>query len=572
MLKRFFIIGFVLTCLSVIIPSPAQGLQLESNGFLPQSIKYPSIRYEIERIELAAAEISLEGTGLTTDNTGRLLVVPSFCQPGERDIDGSAIYTWRSCGTDANNDRIDVRVSLRNITVVNPYPSVTDASILLFREGFGVYDRPKQGGASLQATALRPNDDGRLVEDSTTRLGASVEVELNVTKTGTDIPAAGTFVFSARGLNGIDTEMPSWSERINLIDGFSDPISVLKDNTLAITDDNTNFTAKEGDEESYRGGFATHSDPESTVFRWTGRGCRQLILDNFSPATVSIKTNNHGTVTCENTVVASRWPIEWKGRARFSFVPDAGYRSPIYSINGRVIGETSQWSYSNATIDIQLELTFQLYEYNIAYDPTSTDVIGSMTRQTALGNQKIVIQECAFTREGYAFAGWNTKRDGSGTTYFPGQSVVNLARSHKQTVYLYAQWEPLIMVRVPTEAICLVQADGTVISPEQWQIENLSKVSVKATSIEASKTIPGIGIALSSTQNTPYYQLDANGDKKPTNNVTTLKPESSKTYIWSLKSDTTPWGTLSGNGLASILNRQDSPGTVGIVTFTFERA
>ena len=47
----------------------------------------------------------------------------------------------------------------------------------------------------------------------------------------------------------------------------------------------------------------------------------------------------------------------------------------------------------------------------------------------------------AFTRDGYAFAGWNTASDGSGTAYADGESVKNLADENGVTITLYAQWE-----------------------------------------------------------------------------------------------------------------------------------
>lgn len=46
-----------------------------------------------------------------------------------------------------------------------------------------------------------------------------------------------------------------------------------------------------------------------------------------------------------------------------------------------------------------------------------------------------------FTRNYYIFTGWNTKADGSGTSYSDGQSVTNLAASG-EAVTLYAQWTP----------------------------------------------------------------------------------------------------------------------------------
>ena len=52
------------------------------------------------------------------------------------------------------------------------------------------------------------------------------------------------------------------------------------------------------------------------------------------------------------------------------------------------------------------------------------------------------IPECPFSREKYSFAGWNTKQDGSGTSYEEGDAVPQ-DKDHT----LYAQWEiiPIIL-------------------------------------------------------------------------------------------------------------------------------
>jgi uncharacterized repeat protein (TIGR02543 family) len=46
----------------------------------------------------------------------------------------------------------------------------------------------------------------------------------------------------------------------------------------------------------------------------------------------------------------------------------------------------------------------------------------------------------AYTRTGYAFTGWNTAADGTGTAYTDGQAVQNLTAENGATVTLYAQW------------------------------------------------------------------------------------------------------------------------------------
>ena len=46
-----------------------------------------------------------------------------------------------------------------------------------------------------------------------------------------------------------------------------------------------------------------------------------------------------------------------------------------------------------------------------------------------------------FSKSGYHFSGWNTKADGSGTSYYNQQSVKNLTTTHGATITLYAQWD-----------------------------------------------------------------------------------------------------------------------------------
>lgn len=47
-----------------------------------------------------------------------------------------------------------------------------------------------------------------------------------------------------------------------------------------------------------------------------------------------------------------------------------------------------------------------------------------------------------FAKKGYSFNGWNTKADGSGTSYKEGATVKNLSSKEGTTVKLYAQWKP----------------------------------------------------------------------------------------------------------------------------------
>ena len=74
--------------------------------------------------------------------------------------------------------------------------------------------------------------------------------------------------------------------------------------------------------------------------------------------------------------------------------------------------------------------------YTVKYDANGGS--GSMANTTAASDASLNLPKNAFTRTGYTFSSWNTKADGSGTSYKDGQNVTNLVTSG--TVTLYAQW------------------------------------------------------------------------------------------------------------------------------------
>lgn len=74
----------------------------------------------------------------------------------------------------------------------------------------------------------------------------------------------------------------------------------------------------------------------------------------------------------------------------------------------------------------------------IRYDPNGGD--GDAFRKAGNpGTQATTPEAATFLRKGYAFAGWNTKADGTGTAYKAGADVAYPAEG--DTLTLYAQWE-----------------------------------------------------------------------------------------------------------------------------------
>lgn len=77
--------------------------------------------------------------------------------------------------------------------------------------------------------------------------------------------------------------------------------------------------------------------------------------------------------------------------------------------------------------------------YTIKYNGNGSTG-GSTANSTHTYDTAKTLTKNGFTRTGYSFAGWNTKADGSGTSYTNGQSVKNLTSTNGATVNLYAKW------------------------------------------------------------------------------------------------------------------------------------
>jgi len=60
------------------------------------------------------------------------------------------------------------------------------------------------------------------------------------------------------------------------------------------------------------------------------------------------------------------------------------------------------------------------------------------TNEYLTGTEVIVMGKNTLLKDGYTFKHWNTKADGTGTAYYPGDKL--LIRHYD--VFLYAIWEP----------------------------------------------------------------------------------------------------------------------------------
>ena len=93
---------------------------------------------------------------------------------------------------------------------------------------------------------------------------------------------------------------------------------------------------------------------------------------------------------------------------------------------------------NGATVTLYAKWTANTY--TVAFNANGGS--GTMSNQNfTYAAAKKALTANDFDRTGYTFAGWNTKADGSGTSYSDQEPVQNLTTENNGVVTLYAQWE-----------------------------------------------------------------------------------------------------------------------------------
>ena len=116
------------------------------------------------------------------------------------------------------------------------------------------------------------------------------------------------------------------------------------------------------------------------------------------------------------------------------------------------LGVLPEFKKKSTTVDIHTEWTANTYtiKYN-ANAPSGTTPLGSMVDTNCTYDESKTLSENTYSINNYSFLSWNTKADGSGTSYADGASVKNLTDENNDTVTLYAQWKlNIIYVDKPT--------------------------------------------------------------------------------------------------------------------------
>ena len=102
------------------------------------------------------------------------------------------------------------------------------------------------------------------------------------------------------------------------------------------------------------------------------------------------------------------------------------------------------------TGDGYARISFVNPHYKVKFDANGGT--GTMSDQDFVYGTAQNLTNNAFTKTNYAFIGWNTAANGSGTSYTNGQEVNNLSTTEGDEITLYAQWiAPNIYFQVPPD-------------------------------------------------------------------------------------------------------------------------
>ncbi|MDO4807996.1 MAG: InlB B-repeat-containing protein, partial [Coriobacteriales bacterium] len=163
----------------------------------------------------------------------------------------------------------------------------------------------------------------------------------------------------------------------------------------------------------------------------------------------------------------------------------------VVSPNGLTIKNNSFTMPDSA---VKVCASFRANKYAVTFNANGGK--GSMAKQSFSYGTKQELAANAFTKAGFLFAGWNSKADGSGTTYKNKQEVVNLASKDGAVVTLYAQWNKDATTVPSTKVSARMQSKGWLKAAKGGAVagKKSGKLRLEALkiSLSSSKTTGGI--------------------------------------------------------------------------------
>ena len=230
---------------------------------------------------------------------------------------------------------------------------------------------------------------------------------------------------------------------------------------------------------------AVANGPLLTV-NYDGNG---LYFDNDSTVTTNtvaynaISSSSGGTTTYSKTAMRGEYKTPGRTNGGYTF---SGWSEDPYATTATYTNEaqiSQNLPYVNGDPAVTLYAVWDLTNpnYTVRYDGNGADtnvgVMSGVYHTNVNPGDTFDLFASNFKRDGYGFAGWNTKADGTGTSYGPNQMVTVDAnfQAYKdkvnQEITLYANWIPLAkdildndLTFQTTNLLSVTLSDGTTLA------------------------------------------------------------------------------------------------------------
>lgn len=196
------------------------------------------------------------------------------------------------------------------------------------------------------------------------------------------------------------------------------------------------------------------------------------------------------------------------------------YNNSQYDVNANSALGVGDWNTANVTgPTINLVAQWSPNPYTISYNSNkpskaSSSVTGSTGQTDLVYDQTGNLAYNGFSITGWSFVNWNTKADGSGTTYQAGQQIQNM--NNGQNTTLYAQWRPNVYTLILDDQYAV--KSGTTLAFEKydydWYKESNAKTSLNNKVSVPSKTGQIFGGYYTGKEGNGEQWIDENGKIK----------------------------------------------------------
>lgn len=203
--------------------------------------------------------------------------------------------------------------------------------------------------------------------------------------------------------------------------------------------------------------------PLSQIALFEPHGFLIILHAQWNPITYRVELDPNGASGMSHSVNHNgqydlKYGVEYDLTKYKNYYSRYGYKLLGWSLNKDDSTELFVNSFKNlTTIDGERLTLYAQWKqmsnrYNIVFRGNGATA-GEMDSITGIAySQFVTLPANEFVRNGYSFAGWNTKADGTGTAY-PDEALVQSLSESNGNVYLYAQWNP-------TEYVIRYDANG----------------------------------------------------------------------------------------------------------------